>query len=105
MSTRAPHFDGPEYQPELDFVRLSGQIQAIRDFMLAQSAWLTLPEICAGLRTQHPGSGFPENSVQAQLRHLRKPRFGGYEVGKRRRGDGGRGLFEWRVFPHLGVAA
>lgn len=33
-------------------------------------------------------TGDPENSVQAQLRHLRKPRFGAYIVSRQREGGG-----------------
>jgi len=42
-------------------------------------------------------AGDPEASVSAQLRHLRKPRFGSYVVEKRPRGDRSAGLFEYRV--------
>jgi hypothetical protein len=30
-------------------------------------------------------TGDPQTSTSAQLRHLRKPRFGGYRIDKRRR--------------------
>jgi hypothetical protein len=81
-------FDGPTYQPEVDQERLSGQILRIRDLMV-DGTWRTLGEIAA--RT-----GDPESSISAQLRHLRKVRFGAYLVDKRRRVDGG-GLYEYRV--------
>lgn len=41
--------------------------------------------------------GDPAASVSAQLRHLRKPRFGGFVVEKRPRGDRERGLWEYRL--------
>jgi len=44
--------------------------------------WLTLAELAK--LTQYPPA-----SISAQLRHLRKPEFGGYEVEKRPRGFGG----------------
>jgi hypothetical protein len=45
------------------------------------AAWRTLAEIARATR-------YPEASVSAQLRHLRKSRFGGYRVRKRlRRGE------------------
>jgi hypothetical protein len=40
--------------------------------------WMTLGELA---RMTH----YPEASISAQLRHLRKPEFGGYVVEKRRR--------------------
>lgn len=91
----APAFAGPEYTPALDRERLTTQYGAILDFMLAQTGWLTLSEIVAALRKLHPSIGFPENSVQAQLRNIRKePR---YLVEKRRRGNLTSGLYEFHV--------
>jgi hypothetical protein len=61
--------------------RLRTQMQVIRDVMLSASecdTWLTLYEIAALTR-------YGEASISAQLRHLRKPRFGGHRVEKRRR--------------------
>jgi hypothetical protein len=81
-------FDGPVYEPAVDQARLNGQCERIRDLML-DGTWRTLGEIAA--RT-----GDPESSISAQLRHLRKVRFGAYLVDKRRRVDGG-GLYEYRV--------
>jgi hypothetical protein len=40
--------------------------------------WLTLAELAAKTK-------FPPASISAQLRHLRKPKFGGWLVEKRRR--------------------
>jgi len=57
------------------------QFTAIRELMLGSSArgeWLTLAEIAALTE-------YGEASISAQLRHLRKPQFGGYRVEKRRR--------------------
>lgn len=58
---------------------------------LAQdSGWMTLRELseltCYG-----------EASISAQLRHLRKPRFGAYIVDKRRRGFGRHSTWEYRI--------
>lgn len=85
---RQLRFDGPTYEPEFDQERLTGQILRIRDLML-DGTWRTLGEIRAI-------TGDPESSVSAQLRHLRKPRFGAYLVDKRRRVEGS-GLYEYRV--------
>lgn len=84
-----PHFDGTEYQPEFDFVRLTGQLSRI--FMLmSDGRWRTLIEI-------EWETGDPAASISAQLRNLRKPRFGGHIVEKRCRGNRSNGLFEYRV--------
>jgi hypothetical protein len=82
-------FDGPDYVPELDQVRLTGQIKRVFDLM-RDGRWRTLTEI--SVRT-----GDPEASISAQLRHLRKERFGSHVVEKRRRGEGTMGLFEYRL--------
>jgi len=86
-----PHFNGPDYDPELDHDRLSNQIDRVRDLML-DGRWRTIRRIAALTRD-------PEASVSAQLRHLRKKRFGGYTVEKRRVNDPKSGLFEYRVLP------
>jgi hypothetical protein len=83
------YFNGSDYQPQLDFNRLNGQMNRIRNLML-DGQWRTLSEIQAI-------TGDPAASVSAQLRHLRKPRFGSYIVTKRRRGEPSIGLFEYRV--------
>lgn len=44
-------------------------------------AWLTLDELA---HLTH----YPQASISAQLRHLRKPQFGGFEVRKRQRAAG-----------------
>ena len=85
------HFDGPDYQPELDFTRLTGQIKRIF-ILMADSKWRTLAEIASATHAPSP-------SVSAQLRHLRKPRFGAHKVERRRRGNAGRGLYEYRLLP------
>lgn len=55
------------------------QREVIRDVMLSAgqcASWLTLEELAR--LTQYPPA-----SISAQLRHLRKPRYGGYAVVKR----------------------
>lgn len=86
---RQPHFNGPDYVPALDFTRLKGQILRIAKTML-DGEWRTLGEI-ASL------TGDPEASISAQLRHLRKERFGSNVVDKRRRGNLGSGLWEYQL--------
>lgn len=82
-------FNGPEYAPEHDQARLSGQILRIFEFM-RDGAFRTLPEIANATRS-------PAASVSAQLRHLRKPRFGGHTVNKRHRGERSAGLWEYQL--------
>jgi hypothetical protein len=88
-NTYKPHFDGPDYVPPLDHARLTDQMGRIRALML-DGQWRTLAEIRAV-------TGDPEASISAQLRHLRKPRFGEFVISKRRRGEGRRGLFEYQL--------
>jgi len=86
-----PEFDGKRYDPEYDKERLTNQLGRIYNIMRDHS-WRTLDEI-------HAQTGEPAASVSAQLRHLRKSRFGSYRVEKRHRGDPSHGLFEYRVLP------
>lgn len=82
-------------------------MQVIRDVMLSADecdTWLTLREIAA---LTHYG----EASISAQLRHLRKTRFGGHRVEKRQRVSPGPGekrraqVWEYRLRRSLGRAA
>lgn len=79
-------FNGADYQPERDNQRLTGQIERVWTFMRGGD-WRTLADIAAA-------TGDPEASVSAQLRHLRKTRFGGHQVERRHVGGG---LYEYRV--------
>lgn len=81
-----PNFSGPEYDPANDFNRLTRQHERIRDLML-DGNWRSVFSI-------HKQTGDPENSIQAQLRHLRKPRFGAYIVEKKKESDG---MFLYRL--------
>ncbi len=86
-------FDGPCYIPEYDQRRLTGQLLRIFDSM-SDGAWRTLSEIEAV-------TGDPQASISAQLRHLRRPRFGGHTVEKRRRGEPSAGWWEYRISGRL----
>jgi hypothetical protein len=84
-----PLFDrtyGPAFNEEKDGDRIRKQHEAIRDYMLVNE-WKTLAEIEAAL-------GYPQASISAQLRHLRKKRFGSHYVSKRRRHEG---TWEYKV--------
>lgn len=84
-----PRFNGADYVPKRDDARLTGQLARIYSLM-ADGQWRTLAEIAAA-------TGDPESSISAQLRHLRKPRFGSHVVERQHRGDGSKGLYEYRV--------
>jgi hypothetical protein len=82
-------FDGAVYDATLDRDRLTGQILRVYQLM-RDGAWRTLGEMEAA-------TGDPPASISAQLRNLRKPRFGSHVVEKRRRGDPKAGLWEYRM--------
>ena len=83
----APDFDGETYERSLDHAPLHRQLEIVRSFM-ADGRWHTLPAIAkaTGVRA--------EASISARLRDLRKPKFGGYTV-ERRRAE--HRLFEYRL--------
>ena len=68
-------FNGSDYLPVRDDERLSSQLERVRDLM-ADAQWLSLNQIAME-------TGAPAASVSAQLRHLRKERFGSNTVNKR----------------------
>ena len=82
-------FDGADYQPVRDDIRLTGQLLRIWNVVFDQQ-WRTLEQI-----SQETGD--PPASISAQLRHLRKPRFGEHEVEKQYLGNG---LYKYRVIPN-----
>jgi hypothetical protein len=69
-------FDGVDYQPELDFVRLKGQMERIYNLM--QDGQFRTLSLISNV------TGDPESSVSAQLRNFRKARFGGFIVNRKR---------------------
>jgi hypothetical protein len=112
---------GAVFEGAKDRGRIPTQLEVIRDVMLsaaecadqtlsrayaqmwdasqiaAEAGWLTLREI-AGL------TNYGEASISAQLRHLRKPHFGGYVIVKRRRGPAVNGAWEYRMAGHCECA-
>ncbi len=79
-------FNGADYQAERDNDRLTGQLLRVFDCMKS-GAWRTLPQIAQI-------TGDPEASISAQLRHLRKTRFGGHTVNREYISDG---LYRYQV--------
>jgi hypothetical protein len=82
-------FDGASYVAEHDQVRLSGLLARVF-YELSNGRWYTLRE----LQEQCGGS---EAGISARIRDLRKTRFGGYTIERRRRGDPSSGLHEYRM--------
>ena len=85
--SRNEHFDGPDYDPKRDSVRLAGQLFMVWEVM-NDGRWRTVEEISRC-------TGGPPTSISAQLRNLRKPRYGAYLVERRRVTESG--LYEYRV--------
>ena len=73
-------FDGADYQPTRDDPRLNSQYKRIFHLMRDGVA-RTLSEIAKD-------TGDPEASVSAQLRHMRKERFGRHFVQREHLGNG-----------------
>lgn len=88
----AEQFDGRTFDPEQDGPRLHTQLRNVLACM-KDGQWRTLDEISSL-------TGAPSTSVSARLRDLRKPKFGGYTVERRARGERCAGLFEYRVVIH-----
>jgi len=86
-------FNGSNYNPEYDKLRLKGQIMRVHSCMI-DGRWRTLDEI-------HQVTGDPHASISAQLRHLRKEKFGCFIVEKRSRGDRSSGLYEYQLLSPL----
>jgi hypothetical protein len=82
---REPRYNGPEYVPERDFVRLHAQTARVLA-VIRCGEWMTIAEVA-------DSADCPENSASAQLRHLRKRRFGSHIILRRHKGGG---LFEYR---------
>ena len=75
-----PDFDGDDYVADRDNARLTNQIDKVRMYM-ENAGYLTVKQIAADLKQ-------PEPSVSAQIRNLRKDRFGARTVNREYRGNG-----------------
>lgn len=74
---KTARYEGPVNGEDCE--RLEGQTRRIY-YLMIDGIWRTLEEI--GRAT-----GDPQASISAQLRHLRKGRFGAHIVDKQRRGN------------------
>jgi hypothetical protein len=94
----AESFAGAGYDPQLDHSRLALQVERVRVFML-RVEWQTLREIKTALEDLYAPAVFPESSISAQLRNLKKPGYS-YRLLKRRRAGihgPGAGIWEYRL--------
>lgn len=78
-------FNGADYVPERDNERLGNQLQRVKAAINC-GQWKTLGQL-------EQETGDPQASISAQLRHLRKPRFGSYSIERRHIANG---LYEYR---------
>lgn len=92
--------DGSTYEHRYDFARLNRQGRLVAAVM-ADGRWHTLNEIAHTLRQQ--GTMVSEASVSARLRDMRKARFGGFQI-ERRRTDN-KALHAYRLNGHMPVLA
>ncbi len=84
------HFNGPDFTEARDGTRLGAQLDLVPHLM-ADEVWRTLAGIAQA-------TGDPQASISAQLRHLRKPRFGGHTVQRRYISNG---LYEYQLLENL----
>lgn len=69
-------FGGTTFDAKRDGSRLNAQLEEVRQFMLTHADdWWSLEELEVAL-------GYPQASISARLRDLRKAKFGGYEIAR-----------------------
>jgi hypothetical protein len=91
---------GAGYDPQFDRARLALQVERVRVFML-RVEWRTLREIKTALEDLYAPAVFPESSISAQLRNLKKPGYSCRLLKRRRAGihGPGAGIWEYRLLP------
>lgn len=85
-TTSLTPFNGSDYDHDRDAPRLTDQLERVYS-VLSDRGWHTLEGIAQI-------TGDPTPSISAQIRHLRKARFGGWEIEKCYHGDG---LYAYRL--------
>lgn len=85
---KEPDFDGADYQPDRDKQRLTTGQHKVRMYM-ENAGWKTIMQISEALDMYPP-------SVSADLRNLRKERFGGRTVDRRYVRNG---VYEYYLVP------
>jgi hypothetical protein len=86
LGAKRIRFDGADYSPSRDDARLTGQLLRIFNAM-KDGSWRRLADI-------ERITGDPQTSISAQLRHLRKQKFGAHTVNRRYLYDG---LYEYQL--------
>ena len=81
-------FDGDTYDEPQDRGRLWSQLQNVKA-LLSNGRWVTLAKISNS-------TGYPEASISARIRDLRKRKFGAHLVEARRKKTG-KGTWEYRL--------
>ena len=88
-------FDGETYHAKHDEERLSSCFDYVKD-ILECGHWMTLSEIQQQVVDEW-GNYYSLTTISARIRDLRKDKFGGNTVERRRRGDPSSGLFEYKL--------
>lgn len=89
MNTTTGMFNGSDYDPTFDEIRLTSQHNRVFNVM-KDGQWRTLDEINTITKDPHA-------SISAQLRHMRKKRFGSHTIEKKVVGDREDGLYAYRL--------
>lgn len=87
-------FSGSDYNPSRDDARLTKQLARVWEAM-SDGCWHTLRELEAM-------TGDPQASISAQVRHLRKAKFGAHAIEKQHRGNG---LYAYRMIVNVQMVA
>lgn len=87
-------FDSGVELTAADYERLTKQIDRVHA-VLALGQWMTVEQIKIRIRDWFSVTD-PENSISAQCRNLRKQKFGGYQIERRRVGN----VYEYRKATH-----
>jgi hypothetical protein len=100
----AGSFSGAGYEPQLDRARLTLQVERIRRYMFGVE-WRTLREIKTALEDIHAPAVFPESSISAQIRNLKKRPYSCRPLKRRRAGvrGPGAGIWEYRLLPPMQI--
>ena len=74
-------FDGPTFEPAEDRERLTAQLAHVRELM-SDGAWWSIPQLADALWKS--GRKATPQGISARIRDLRKARFGGRTVDRKR---------------------
>ena len=94
LFTTQPTFDSGVPLTKADHVRLGKQIKRVLSVLQEGGCW-SVPQIHARI-WQRYGVHDPEPSISAQLRNLKKPKHGGYQIERTREHN----TFKFRLVTH-----